>query len=863
MALNNLGLGFMFTAKDAASGIMSRVRQNFVQTEGTTSEAAKNIGKNFESFGSGMAILSVGLTGLALFAPATQMAMEFGHELGQIRTVIDEQALSTEAATEATMRLAAAYGVGPIQQAQSLYETISAGISDATKATELLDIANQFAVGGNTELAGSVDVLTSSVNTYSAQGLTAKEASDALFTAIAAGKTTAGELSQSLGEVAPTAQALGVSFDELAASIAALTVQGIKTPQAITGINAMLSNMAKPTSDAEKEAKRLGIQFNATALKTMGLSGVLGQLVGNTKVNNDTFTNLFGSIDGVKSALALTAQDGAKMNEILGQMESKAGATQRAFDIMANTSKFQANRLNALKDNALILIGQALEPMVASILKVANAALDAFTRIPKPIRDFMVQGFAAASAVIAVVGAVIAGKAALAMFVVGLKAAGISVGGLLATMAPAILIIGALIGVFYAFKIAVDNNLGGIGDTFRDMYDVVALTFSAIGQLLSDGAFSGEVLEELEAGNSGIENFAVRVFLVVEKIKKFLSGIGEGFEAGINSAWPVFQAFHETLDQVFDLFESATSAVDPAAAGESFGAWGKAGQSAGNILSRVATAIVAAMTAVMNIVLGVADTWDLIVTALDPVWDAFSEVGDAIVGLLTELGIMDSSLTGTSSVWKTVGKVIGVIAALMGSSVASAFGQIAALVKGAASVIAGVVNIIAGIFTGDWARVWKGAKQVVYGVIGAILGMLGAMVEGIAGAIDTLGKVAGKDLGLRDRVKDLRKSIDDGLKETLGLNEQVNVEEKKTEATTPPPGPLTSQPPALFTPSVGPMMSQSDPAISELASAVKSQANQSFVVPVTLMTPEGDILAQTVAKGARSEAGRNFTPASG
>ena len=69
------------------------------------------------------------------------------------------------------------------------------------------------------------------------------------------GKTTFGELASSIGGVAPTAKAAGVGVDQLLAGVASLTANGVGTSEAMTGIKAALSNVIKPSSEAEKMAK--------------------------------------------------------------------------------------------------------------------------------------------------------------------------------------------------------------------------------------------------------------------------------------------------------------------------------------------------------------------------------------------------------------------------------------------------------------------------------------------------------------------------------------------------------------------------------------------------------------------------------
>jgi len=41
------------------------------------------------------------------------------------------------------------------------------------------------------------------------------------------------------------------------------------------GITRLISNMLEPTASVKKAAESMGIQFNATALQTQGLDGVL------------------------------------------------------------------------------------------------------------------------------------------------------------------------------------------------------------------------------------------------------------------------------------------------------------------------------------------------------------------------------------------------------------------------------------------------------------------------------------------------------------------------------------------------------------------------------------------------------------
>ena len=754
-----------FTAVDLASGVMQKVRNGFAQTRDEAGKFGKRSADAFRQFGIGAATLTAGVAGLAVLGAATAKSTEFGYQIGRIRTVIDEASLSTQAAKDATLGLAASYGISAMQQADALYETISAGVTDAAKATELLDVANQFAVGGTTGLAGSVDVLTSAVNTYADQGLTAQKASDLMFTAIAAGKTTAEQLAQSLGEVAPTAHAAGVGFDELQAAIAALTVQGIKTPQAVSGLNAMLANIMKPASDAAAEATRLGIEFNATALKTKGLAGVLGQLAGNTKVNDNTFTKLFGSIDGIKSALTLTAGGGAKFNEVLAQMANATGATGKAFEIMSNTTRFQEQRFTSLFENAQILIGEALEPLKVGVLKVVNAVVEGFAKVPKPLRDFAVKAFATASAVLALLGAGLMLKAGIAILGAALTTFGVgTLGSLAAMFAPVVAAIALASLVVAAFRLAVKNNLGGLGAFFGKTGESISTFFRAFGQLVSGGTLDAGLTKKFRSGQDGATAFAVKLFMLVERIQNFATGIGKGFEEGLKAAEPAFAALRVSLEGLGKAL--GLTGGDVKDMGEEFRTAGGIGEGIGGTLARVVEGVAEALRVAVDFARGFAEAWGKIRESTAGLADALSKVGEAIVQVADDLNLGAGKVEGSAATW---GKAMAGFAAGVTGEATTAVRDISSVIKALGPIVTGTVEIVAGVALGKWKTVWDGMRSIVAGVVSGIIDLTARMIGQLAKAIDLAGKLAGKDFGMEKKLGHEAELMQVAAREALGF----------------------------------------------------------------------------------------------
>lgn len=413
MALNNLGMGLLFTAKDLASQNIKKLERRFKSLDATTEEAEAKFTSNVKNMGVGLGLFAAGAIGLSALGGTVGEARSFGKAIAEVSTLVDEATFSTEKMRELTMDLAATFGVDAIQQAPALYQAISAGASDVEAATAIMTEANKFAIGGVTDLTSAVDVLSKSVNVFGSQGLTAADAADTMFIAIKTGVTTAEELSSTLGRVAPLAKELGINFQELNAAIAATTKSGLSTKEAVTGLKAALANIAKPTADAQKEAKRLGIEFTATGLRSKGLAKFLQEITSNAKFNKDSMIKLFGSIEGVNTILALTTDNAANFKSILEEMDNRGGAATKAFDKMNSTLDQQLKRLGAVWKNIKIGIGTALAPLVKVLASAAEKLLNLFGRLPGPIKTAFAIIAAGAAILLTVGGAVLFFKGAL------------------------------------------------------------------------------------------------------------------------------------------------------------------------------------------------------------------------------------------------------------------------------------------------------------------------------------------------------------------------------------------------------------------------------------------------------------------
>ena len=263
--------------------------------------------------------------------------------------------------------------------AESLFDVVSAGVP-AGESIEFLNTASRLATAGVTDTKTAVDGLTSVMNAFSMEASEASDISDKFFAAQQKGKTTIAELSSSIGQVAPIAAGMGVSFDELIASMSTLTLNGIKTAEATTGLKATLSNLLKPTEQAKDVASALGIEFDANAVQSKGLTNVLKDVIDKTGGSKTAMGQLFGSMEAVNAVLALSNENFAALDEVQQAVEESTGATNKAFEENINTLSAQ---WKIIKNNTFslgkTLLGWLI-PALTTTLKAFNKLYDGINK---------------------------------------------------------------------------------------------------------------------------------------------------------------------------------------------------------------------------------------------------------------------------------------------------------------------------------------------------------------------------------------------------------------------------------------------------------------------------------------------------
>lgn len=349
----------------------TEVERDLDSIDGKAQGLGRTFGSVFGNLGrvavAGAAVATAAMAGVAV--AGTKAAVDFQKGMAEVFTLLP--ALSAEARDQMSadvQQFAREAGVLPSEVVPALYQAISAGVPKEN-VFEFLTVANQAAVGGVSDLATAVDGITSVVNAYGEDVLSATEASDLMFTAVKLGKTDFGQLSNSLFNVIPTASALGVEFGDVTAALAAMTAQGTPTSVATTQLRQLFVELSKEgTKTSDVFAEIAGKSFKEFVAEGGNTQEALQLLEQHASEAGIGINDLFGSVEAGSAALALTGRGTEAFGSALEQMGGSAGATETAFQEMEASVARQITKIRANIDVILIQLGDQFLPILSRLL---------------------------------------------------------------------------------------------------------------------------------------------------------------------------------------------------------------------------------------------------------------------------------------------------------------------------------------------------------------------------------------------------------------------------------------------------------------------------------------------------------------
>ena len=272
------------------------------------------------------------------FFDCSEAAAQFETSTAMVATIADTSQKSLSDISKEVRTYSNETGEAASDMAEATYQAISASVNTADAAS-FAGTATKLAVGGFTSATTAVDVLTTAINAYGLAASDATQLSDYLITTQNLGKTSVDQLAQSVGKVIPLASAYNVQMDNLSSAYAVLTANGIATAESGTYLKSMLNELGDTGSDvSEVLLNSTGKTFAQLMEQGYSLGDVMAMLGDAVDGDSTAFNALWSSTEAGIGALSLFNAGADKYNSVLDSMRTSAGATEKAYSTMADTT---------------------------------------------------------------------------------------------------------------------------------------------------------------------------------------------------------------------------------------------------------------------------------------------------------------------------------------------------------------------------------------------------------------------------------------------------------------------------------------------------------------------------------------------
>ncbi len=304
---------------------------------------------------------------------ATQTASQFQIKISEIRTISQDNQLSFNQWAASTRALSDQFGNPILDVAEGTYEAISNQIAKGAETANFMSKALRFAAVTVSTTADSVNLLSSVMNAYKLNITDVDKISAQLFRTIDLGRVRAQDIANELGRVTPVAASLGITFEELSAALAVITIQGVTPSETLTSLFGVMNKLLKPTGEMKDFLQEIGFASGEAAIAALGFEGVLKKVAIAAESGDSRLSDLFNEIRarrGITAIVRSLDDYGTTLNKIRNDSMDKFIAAQ---DIINESSGKQFEiEMNRIKN---IFAEDFGRPFIESLTQIGHESL--------------------------------------------------------------------------------------------------------------------------------------------------------------------------------------------------------------------------------------------------------------------------------------------------------------------------------------------------------------------------------------------------------------------------------------------------------------------------------------------------------
>jgi len=343
----------------------------------------------------GIALLAVGTAAVGLGAKSIQMAGDYDASITTLQTGAGEFANNMDTVKNGILDMAPAVGTSTQQLVNGMFMIESAGYH-GKDGLDVLRMAAEGAKVGNADLKDTANGVTTVMADYSAQNLTAAQATNGLVGMLKNGKSTMGELASSMKDILPIASTANISFTDIAGAMATMTGKGTPAAQSATYLRGAILALNAPSSSAADAMKEVGLSAQQISTKMkeslpdalkMITDAVGKKFPEGSAAYMASLKNIAGGTESLSGILALT---GSNMSTFAGNSDKIAKSVNGAGNSIDGWAKTQQD-FNFKVDQGKEVIEALGVKVGEKLLPAAGKLLDKITPLVKAFGDWLIN----------------------------------------------------------------------------------------------------------------------------------------------------------------------------------------------------------------------------------------------------------------------------------------------------------------------------------------------------------------------------------------------------------------------------------------------------------------------------------------
>lgn len=342
---------------------------------------------------------------------ASRAAFTLNDGLGNVQALIPDTGDRIYELQDAVRDLGAETGKTFQDITDGLYRTISV-FQDNSETVDRLNTAIKAGIAGYATTAEAVQLLSSVTRSYGDTSAEAVEkVADLAFETIRLGDTTMPQLSAAMQVATDRAVRLGISQEELFATMSTLTGITGDASMVATQFRSAMDSILRPTDELTDLIQRMGYETAEAAIAEESMVGLLVKIAREAERTGRPLQNYITRKEGVTLVSRLASEQLGDFAFRLGEIEDSTGAASAAFEnVTEGVAKwnFEIREGRERINGFLSEIGDNLLPILARMLQGVGDIVEAFAMLPDPVQRStigMIAFAAALSGLLQVIGA--------------------------------------------------------------------------------------------------------------------------------------------------------------------------------------------------------------------------------------------------------------------------------------------------------------------------------------------------------------------------------------------------------------------------------------------------------------------------